>query len=60
MPDPLLDYSGGAAYLATTERHVRALQSDRKLTSVRVGRLVRFRREDLDRYVAKNTVAASR
>jgi excisionase family DNA binding protein len=60
MPEPLIDYPGAAAYLATTERHVRDLQARRQLASVRIGRLVRFRRADLDRYIAKNTVEASR
>jgi len=39
----LLDYAAAAEYLSTTERHVRDLQQRRELTSVRVGRLVRFR-----------------
>jgi len=40
----LLDYAAAAEYLSTTERHVRDLQQRRELTSVRVGRLVRFRK----------------
>jgi excisionase family DNA binding protein len=51
MPAALLTYADVAERFATTERHVRQLQERKQLPSVRVGRLVRFRAEDVDAYV---------
>jgi excisionase family DNA binding protein len=52
----LLDYEAAAARLNTSPRHVRELAYRRELGFVKVGRLVRFRAEDLDAYVAARTV----
>ena len=56
----LLDYDAAAAYLGDTPRHVRRLQTERRLAYVKVGRRVRFTRADLDAYVAKQRVPATR
>jgi excisionase family DNA binding protein len=59
--DLLLDIRGTAVYLGTTERHVRELRARRELPVVKIGsRLVRFKREDLDRYVAARREPARR
>ncbi len=54
----LVDRSEAAWYLGTTERHVRELWAQRKLGGVKVGRVVRFRVQDLDEYVDRNRVEA--
>lgn len=56
----LLDYEGAARYLCTTTRHVRELWARRQLGAVKVGRSVRFTKEDLDAYIAANRVRALR
>lgn len=55
----LLTYSEAAVYLNTTERHVRALWNRRQLKATKVGRLVRFHRDDLDQFIAKSREVAS-
>ena len=47
----LLDYSSAATVLGTTERHVRELWACRRIGAVKIGRLVRFRQEDLQAYI---------
>lgn len=54
----LLDENGAAQYLGTSSRHVRELWAQRKLAAVKVGRLVRFRIEDLDAFIDENRVEA--
>lgn len=54
----LLDYDAAAQYLSTTPRHIRQLWNERKLAAVKVGRLVRFRRADLDSFIVQNLVEA--
>lgn len=56
----LLDYKAAAAYLAVSERHVRELWAKRRLAAIKVGRSVRFSREDLDAFIATNRVRAVR
>jgi excisionase family DNA binding protein len=51
---PLLDIAGVAAYLATTERHVRRLVAERRIPHSKVGGLVRFRVDAIDRWLADN------
>ncbi len=53
----LLDEQEAANYLSTSPRHVRELWSRRELAGVKVGRLVRFRVEDIDAYIAGHRVA---
>lgn len=56
----LLALEEGAWYLGTTPRQLRELWSRREIAAVKVGRLVRFRREDLDAYIEAHTVPAVR
>jgi excisionase family DNA binding protein len=58
--DGLLDYEAAAAYLAVTPRHVRELWEKRRLGAIKVGRSVRFSREDLDAFIVSNRVRAVR
>jgi excisionase family DNA binding protein len=57
---PLLDYEAAAEYLATTPRHVSELRSQQRIAVIKVGKLVRFRRSDLDDYIKKNLNEATR
>ena len=50
----LMDYAEAAAYLGTSERHVRGLWQERRLTAVKVGRRVRFAKADLDAFIDRN------
>jgi excisionase family DNA binding protein len=56
----LLDYVAAAHYLCTTPRHVGELWAKRCLTAVKVGRHVRFAREDLDAFITTSRVEALR
>jgi excisionase family DNA binding protein len=56
---PLYDYELAGDYLNTTKRHLRDLVCRGEIPNVKVGKLVRFRPEDLDEWLAKNTRAAS-
>lgn len=56
----LYDYDGAAAYLQTTQRMVRRLHEERRIGSVKVGRQVRFTREDLEAFIASHRLRAVR
>jgi len=56
----LVGYPEAAAHMGTTERHVRRLWAERKLPAYKVGALVRFDLDDLDRYLADRRVEAVR
>lgn len=43
-----------AAYLSCTERHLRELIYRREVPYLKVGRLVRFRRSELDQWLESN------
>jgi excisionase family DNA binding protein len=59
MPDSrLIDVPAAADYLDVTERWVRRTVAERRLPHVKVGRYVRFRTDDLDRYIARQRVPA--
>ncbi|MHB8513731.1 MAG: excisionase family DNA-binding protein [Actinomycetota bacterium] len=45
------DHEGAAMYLRTSPRHVRKLQQDGRLAFYRIGKLIRFRKGDLDQYL---------
>lgn len=47
-PPGLLDCDGAARYLTTSVRHVRRLVSERRVSFIKVGGKIRFRRTDLD------------
>ena len=54
----LLTIEDAAKRLTTSERHVRELIYRRRLPFVKVGRLVRFDRGDLEAWIADRKVAA--
>jgi excisionase family DNA binding protein len=54
--DRLIDRATVAAFLYTSERHVRRLVASGGLPFVRVGGKVRFRLQDVEAYVASHTV----
>lgn len=58
IPPALLDTSGAAAYLSTSERHIQRLWAERRIPGVKIGRKVRFRVTDLDNWIRSNTVEA--
>ncbi len=58
MPDALLDIPAAAERLGVSERWVRRAVADRTIPFVKVGRFVRFRPADLDRYVDSRLVPA--
>lgn len=51
---PLLDIAGVAEYLATSERHIRRLVAERRMPYVKVGGLVRFNVDAVDRWLESN------
>jgi excisionase family DNA binding protein len=57
-PDPLLDVSQAAAFMGTSDRHVRLLISKREITVTRIGNKVRFRISDLNTYLVTKTTPA--
>lgn len=56
--DPLLDVSQAAAFMGTSDRHVRLLISKREITVTRIGNKVRFRISDLNTYLVTKTTPA--
>ena len=54
----LLDVGEAAAYLNTTERHIRRLRNEMRLPYVKFGSKLRFLRDDLDAYVEANKHSA--
>jgi excisionase family DNA binding protein len=48
---PPLDVKQTAEYLGVTERFVRELRAKRKVPCIKMGRLVKFDPDDLDRYL---------
>ena len=60
LSSPLFDQHQAAAYLNTTERHIRILWQERRITAVKIGRRVRFTKEDLDAYIDRNRHQAIR
>jgi len=50
----LLDMSGAARYLGTSERHLRRLWQERRITAIKVGRRVRFSCPDLEAFIEAN------
>ena len=51
----LLGVADAAAYLNTSERHVRRLRAEHRIRYIKVGAKLRFRREDLDGFISANT-----
>lgn len=50
----MYDVPALASYLGTTDRHIRKLIQDRRVPYVKVGRLVRFREDEIERWLAEN------
>jgi excisionase family DNA binding protein len=57
-PDPLLDVSQAAAFMGTSDRHIRLLISKQEITVTRIGNKVRFRISDLNTYLVAKTTPA--
>ena len=53
---PLLSVEDAAAYLQIAVWTLRHWVSDRKIPFVRMGRLVRFRQQDLDAFITRRIV----
>ena len=58
MAPQTLDVSQAACYLGITDRFVRKLIEQRRIAFLKVGRLVRFRADDLDAYLDSCRVEA--
>jgi excisionase family DNA binding protein len=56
----LMDMSHAASHLGTTERHLRRLWQERRISAVKVGRSVRFSIADLEAYIERNRRSALR
>ena len=54
----LFDKQGAADYLTTTPRHIQRLWTERKLPGIKIGKFVRFKKSDLDTYIARNRVGS--
>ena len=52
---PLLTLSETAAYLNTTERHIRRLRAESRIPFTKIGGKLRFKRRDLDAYIETQT-----
>lgn len=55
---PLVNLKGLAAHLTTTERHARHLWQTRQIPGIKLGHLIRFTLDDIDRYVESRRVEA--
>jgi excisionase family DNA binding protein len=58
-PSPLLSITDAAARLGVTERYIRRLVYERRVPFYKVGRLVRFREAELDRWLNAGRVESS-
>ncbi len=58
-PDKPWNYEEAAAYLGCSPLTLRTWVSKRQIPFVKVGRLVRFRKPDLDSYLEENSVAVA-
>lgn len=55
---PLLDLRATADDLGTSERHVRRLVAERRITHLKIGGKLRFKREDIEAFIVSNTITA--
>ncbi len=53
----LLDVDGAAAYLGLSEKSVRKRVQERSIPFIKVGALLRFKREQLDSWLDENSFA---
>jgi excisionase family DNA binding protein len=56
----LLDLGQAAAYLTTSERHLRRLWQERRIAAIKVGRGIRFTESDLNAFIDRNRHSAVR
>lgn len=54
--DPPMTTVQASVYLGVSERYVRRLVAERRVSYYKVGRLVRFRRQDLDALLSSSLV----
>ena len=52
----LYDFTGAASRLAISERHLKELWARRAIGAIKVGKLVRFREQDLLAYIDAHVV----
>jgi excisionase family DNA binding protein len=57
IDDPFFDFAEAAEYLGQSVRWVKGQHGEGNLPSTKMGRLVRFRKSHLDRYIETHTVA---
>jgi excisionase family DNA binding protein len=55
----LLDYREAAALLAISPRKLHSLAKTRQIETVKIGRLVKFSRGAIDRFIAEQQAAAN-
>lgn len=58
LRDGLLTLEEAATYLKIARGTLKNWVSEKRIEHVKVGKLIRFRKEALDRYIAQQTVAA--
>jgi excisionase family DNA binding protein len=58
--ETLLTIFEAADYLGVTERWMRAAIAERRIPFVKVGKLIRYRKADLESYIAAQTVEAGK
>jgi excisionase family DNA binding protein len=58
-PGALMSVPEAAEVLGCSQRMVRKLVHTRQIPFVRIGRLIRFRRSDIDGYITANTQPAT-
>ena len=57
-PDPLIDKAGAARCLGVEQRFINRLVSEKRITYVKVGRMIRFRQSTIEAYIIANTISA--
>jgi excisionase family DNA binding protein len=55
IDDPLFDMEEAARYLRMSKRWVKGQLAEGTIPRTKLGRLVRFRKSDLDNWIASNT-----
>lgn len=58
-PDPLIDKEGAARHLGVELRFITRLVAEKRISYVKVGRKIRFRRSVIEAYIEANTVRAT-
>lgn len=51
----IYNITSAAEYLKTTPRHIRRLINERRIEHFKAGKLIRFRQDQLDRFIESNT-----